>query len=176
MRYLTSSASTSLVTNSALTVDAWEGLGAVTAEQESEWVKDGGIEVQKKLEEEEEELIECKVMSERLICFFFHRLLGIREILFIYLFIYIYNKLVKGTATYLNLKAWMSYEQRVICSLTGSSTTVVWGKTNLPRGNARHPHQNLWESCKQCFWLIDSCVDSCFHIEPFLVEALHMAA
>lgn len=88
-------------------------------------MKDGGIEVQKELEEEEEELIECKVMSERLICFFFHRLLGIRENFFIYLFIYIYNKLVKGTATYLNLKAWMSYEQRVICSLTGSSTTVV---------------------------------------------------
>lgn len=53
------------MTNAGLTADAWDGLGAVTAEPESERVKDGGMEVEKE-QEEEEELIESKVVAQKL--------------------------------------------------------------------------------------------------------------
>lgn len=53
MRYLTPPASPSPpVTNPGLTADAWDGLGVVTAEPESERVKDGGMEVRREQEEE----------------------------------------------------------------------------------------------------------------------------
>lgn len=51
------------VTNPGLTADAWDGLEVVTAESESEWMKDGGMEEGKEQEAEEEELTESKVVA-----------------------------------------------------------------------------------------------------------------
>lgn len=53
VRYLTLPASPLPVTNPGLTADAWDGLGAVAADSESEQVKDVAMEVEDELGDKE---------------------------------------------------------------------------------------------------------------------------